>query len=84
MPNQLQLSVKDALDLSFLTRDQAITVIIRLQEERDMLRDLCERALIALHEDDFPQLRQDLRDGLDKSIQVPTDHPCARTKDPAV
>jgi hypothetical protein len=29
------LTVKDARDLSFLTRDQAVDIIIRLMEERD-------------------------------------------------
>ena len=32
--------------------------------ELQRLRDLAERALRALNEDDFPQLRQDLRDAL--------------------
>lgn len=32
--------------------------------ELQRLRDLAERALLALNEDDFPQLRQDLRDAL--------------------
>lgn len=71
MPAQLQLTAKDALELSFLTRDEAVAVIIRLQEERDMLRTLCDRSLLALHEDDFPQLRQDLRDGIAKALQIP-------------
>jgi hypothetical protein len=29
------MTVKDARDLSFLTRDQAVEIIIRLMEERD-------------------------------------------------
>lgn len=79
MNHPFKLTAKDALDLSFLSRDQAIAVIIRLQEERDMLQALCDRSLLALHEDDFPQLRQDLRNGIAQAVQVPKDHPCHRT-----
>lgn len=34
------------------------------QAERRMLRDLLARCLFALHEDDFPQLREDIRQTL--------------------
>ena len=38
--------------------------IARRCNEYDRLVGLCERSLRALHEDDFPSLRQELRDAL--------------------
>lgn len=38
--------------------------LLALEDENERLRELAGRALLALDEDDFPQLRQDLRDAL--------------------
>lgn len=43
------LTVKDAKDLSFVTRDDAVDVVIRLMEERDALAAVLDKIVGQKH-----------------------------------
>lgn len=61
-PEALRLAdVLDLLAMDMKTPLQAAAELRRLYAENQVMRHLCERACIALQEDEFPSLRQQLR-----------------------
>lgn len=59
-----ELDVQDAHDL--LTVGKVHFEALKEERRTETLLELARRCLQALHEDDFPQLRQDLRDALEE------------------
>lgn len=60
------LEEADTLDMgrppvSTDTKRQAAENLLRMEAENQVMRHLCERACIALQEDEFPSLREQLR-----------------------
>lgn len=54
-------NVKDPQDFRWKHMADMATELRRLYDENQVMRHLCERACIALQEDEFPSLRQQLR-----------------------
>lgn len=54
-------NVNDPQDFRWKHLADMATELRRLHAENQVLRHLCERACLALQEDDFPSLRQQLR-----------------------
>lgn len=60
------LTIKDARDLSFLTRDQAVEIIIRLMEERDACVVALQHLLVA-HGEQLDYAFQQAQDAIAKA-----------------